>query len=72
MSPELVGPDGTLEIGQGVAVRLKGTKEKGEFESPGPETIHALQERGGQELVAAFLQGGTSRKYFNGHSIARS
>ena len=56
MPPELIGPQGALQIGQGVAVRLKGAEQEGELESSGLKSLGILQQGGGQQFVTAFLQ----------------
>ena len=56
MTPELIGPQGALLIGQGVAVRLKGAEQEGGLESSGLKSLGILQQGGGQQFVTAFLQ----------------
>ena len=72
MPPELIGPQGALQIGQGVAVRLKGAEQEGELESSGPESLDIFQKGRGQQLVTAFLQDAPPmEKIKNNASIAR-
>ena len=56
MPPELIGPQGALEIGQGVAVRLKGAEQESKLESSGLESLDIFQKSGGQQFVTALLQ----------------
>ena len=57
VSAELPGPEGALQIAQRIAVRLKGAEEKGQLEPSGLKALMAPQQSGGQQSVAAFLQG---------------
>ena len=60
---ELVCPAGAFQLRQGIAVRLEGAEEKGQFITLGAEPVLTAQELGGQQLVTALLQGSTSRGF---------
>ena len=70
VTAEPISPSGPLQIGQWIAVRLKRAKQKGQFKSFGVKSILAVEQSGGQKLVAAFFQKGHLPETFkSGHSI---
>ena len=60
---ELVGAQGTLQIGEWIAVRLEGAEQKRPPKTSGGESALAAQKRGCQQSMTAFLQDGVPPKH---------
>ena len=74
VAAELICPQGALQIGEGIAVRLEGAEQECQFKAAGRETVLVFQQRGRQEFVTALLHGTTppGRRFNNEQSITWS